>query len=207
MGSVLVACEFSGRVREAFRSRGHNAWSCDILPAEDGSPYHYQGDMRHVFSRPFAIGGFDLLIAHPPCTYLTNSGARWWKTRRQEQAEALDFVQWVMELPIERIAVENPPGAIGTAIRKADQYVQPYMFGHPESKKTGLWLKGLPNLVATNDVREEMMLLPVSQRNRVHWMSPGPNRWKERSRTFQGIANAMAEQWGALLDAETLKAA
>jgi site-specific DNA-cytosine methylase len=191
---VLVACEFSGTVRRAFRSLGHDAWSCDILPAEDGDEHHMQCDVRAV---PMGYGNhWDLMIAHPPCTYLTNAGARWWAQRQQEQADALDFVRYLLGLPIERIAIENPPGRIGTAIRKADQYIQPWQFGHMETKTTGLWLRGLPKLKPTNDVRAEMMLLPLSKRSRVHWMPPGPDRWKERSRTYAGIAHAMAEQWG-----------
>lgn len=188
---VLVACEFSGVVREAFRAKRHDAWSCDILPAEDGSPFHFHGSIRDV-----PMAGWDLMIAHPPCTYLTNAGARWWPKRQQEQADALEFVRWLMALPIPRIALENPPGRIGSQIRKADQYVHPWQFGHMETKTTGLWLKNLPQLVPTNDVRAEMMNLTLAERSRVHWMPPGPNRWKERSRTFQGIADAMAHQWG-----------
>lgn len=195
---VLVACEYSGRVREAFRALGHEAWSCDLLPSEDNSLWHYTGELRHFFTEPCAWAGFDLMVAHPPCTYLTNAGARWWADRRQEQAAALDFVRWLMKLPIERIAIENPPGKIGTAIRKADQYVHPWQFGHPETKTTGLWLKNLPLLKPTNDVREQMLALPPKERNRVHWMSPSPDRWKERSRTYTGIAEAMAAQWGSV---------
>lgn len=191
---ILIACEFSGTVRRAFRALGHDAWSCDLLPAEDGSEFHLQCDIRDV---PIGYGNeWDQLIAHPPCTYLTNSGARWWKDRRREQIEALDFVRYLMSLPIPRKAIENPPGAIGTAIRKADQYIQPWMFGHPETKKTGLWLENLPKLRTTNDVSIDMMKLTLAQRSRVHWMPPGPNRWKERSRTYVGIAEAMANQWG-----------
>ncbi len=190
---VLVACEYSGRVRQAFRDRGHDAWSCDMFePAEDGSPFHWSGDAEE-----FAYeGGWDLMIAHPPCTYLTNAGARWWPNRQREQAEALEFVRQLMNAPIERIAIENPPGRIGSQIRKADQYVHPWQFGHMETKTTGLWLKNLPLLQPTSIVKDEMDKLPASVKHRVHWMKPGPDRWKERSRTYTGIAAAMAEQWG-----------
>lgn len=192
---VLVACEYSGRVRQAFLDRGHDAWSCDLYePAEDGSPRHIQGDA----ARCAYEGGWDLMICHPPCTYLTNAGARWWPKRAKEQAEALDFVRVLLCAPIDRIALENPPGRIGSAIRKADQYIHPWQFGHMETKRTGLWLKNLPHLKPTNDVREEMKTLPEKEKHRVHWMSPGPDRWKERSRTYTGIAQAMANQWGDL---------
>jgi len=205
---VLVACEYSGRVRQAFRRMGHHAYSCDILPAEDGSPFHIQRDVREI------LGGWaplehwqiehdrtpwDLMICHPPCTYLTNAGARWWPGRQQEQADALDFVRLLLAAPIPRIALENPPGRIGSQIRKADQYVHPWEHGHMETKTTGLWLKNLPLLVPTNNVRDAMDKLPPAEKHRVHWMKPGPDRWKERSRTYQGIANAMAAQWGVLL--------
>jgi site-specific DNA-cytosine methylase len=190
---VLVACEFSGRVRQAFRALGHDAWSCDLFePAEDGSPWHRAGDAVRIARE----GGWDLMIAHPPCTHLTNAGARWWADKEQEQAEALEFVRELMDAPIPRIAIENPPGKIGTAIKPATQYIQPWQFGHCETKKTGLWLKGLPLLRSTHNVFDEMMLLPLAVRSRVHWMKPGPDRWKERSRTYEGIARAMAEQWG-----------
>lgn len=188
---VLVACEYSGRVRDAFRAKGHDAWSCDLLPSESSQSYHVEGDVRNELYR-----GWDLMVAHPPCTYLTRAGARWWKGREGEQQEALDFVQLLMDAPIPFIAIENPPGAIGTRIRPADQYVQPWMFGHPETKSTGLWLKGLPKLKPTNDVQQEMLALPMKLRSRVHYAAPGPDRWKERSTTLQGIAEAMAQQWG-----------
>jgi site-specific DNA-cytosine methylase len=183
---VLVACEYSGRVREAFRRMGHDAWSCDLLPSEDESPHHIIGPVEFG---PIVYGGvWDLMIAHPPCTHLAVSGARWWAEKRQEQAQALEFVRWLMSLPIPRIAIENPVSIISTAIRKPDQIIQPWQFGHGETKATCLWLKNLPKLTATQvvDGREA----------RVHRMSPGPDRWKERSRTYQGIADAMAMQWG-----------
>lgn len=190
---VLVACEYSGRVREAFRALGHEAYSCDLLESEDNSPYHIQGDVV-----PLLGPWWDLLIAHPPCTYLTNAGARWWPGREREQQEALDFVRLLMSAPVPKIAIENPPGKIGTAIRPASQYIHPWEHGHPETKKTGLWLKGLPNLKPTHNVHAEMMQLTLAQRSRVHWMPPGPDRWKERSRTYLGVARAMADQWSNL---------
>jgi hypothetical protein len=183
---VLVACEFSGIVSQAFRNRGHQALSVDLLPSENPHPWHYQGRVEDVLDNP----QWDALIAFPPCTHLAVSGARWWPQKQQEQAEALAFVQLLMDAPIPRIAIENPIGKISTAIRKPDQIIQPWQFGHGETKATCLWLKGLPPLQPTNvvDGREP----------RVHHASPGPDRWKERSRTLQGIADAMADQWGAL---------
>ena len=182
---VLIACEYSGRVREAFRLRGHNVTSCDLLPAEDGSQFHYQGDVFDIIKK-----GWDLMIAHPPCTHLAVSGARHFAEKRADgrQQEALDFVRALMYAPIDRIAIENPVSIISSQIRKADQYIQPWQFGHGETKKTGLWLKNLPKLVPSNIVE--------GRADRIHKMPPSPDRWKERSRTYQGIANAMAEQWG-----------
>jgi site-specific DNA-cytosine methylase len=185
---VLVACEFSGVVREAFRARGHDAWSCDLLPAEDGSPWHIQDDVLNLLREP--AGFDDLMIAHPPCTHLAVSGARWFKDKQLEQAEALSFVAALMLAPIKRICVENPISILSTRMRKPDQIIQPWMFGHGETKATCLWLKGLPKLVPTNMVPGRVP--------RVHRMPPGPDRWKERSRTYTGIAAAMADQWGAL---------
>jgi hypothetical protein len=179
---VLVACEFSGIVRDAFLERGHDAMSCDLLPTESPGP-HYQGDVRDVFG-----DGWDLMVAHPPCTFLAVSGARWFAERRQEQADALAFVRLLLAAPIPRIALENPVSVISSAIRKPDQIIQPWQFGHGETKATCLWLKGLPKLTPTNIVPE--------RHARVHLASPGPDRWKERSRTLPGIAAAMAEQWG-----------
>jgi site-specific DNA-cytosine methylase len=178
---VLVACEFSGIVRNAFRDSGHDAWSCDLLSTERiGS--HYEGDVRNILN-----DGWDLMIAHPPCTHLAVSGARWFKDKQIEQAEALDFVRLLMSAPIPRICIENPVSIISTHIIKPDQIIQPWMFGHGETKATCLWLKGLPKLQPTNivDGREA----------RIHKMPPSRTRWKERSRTYQGIADAMAEQW------------
>ena len=181
---VLVACEFSGVVREAFRRRGHDAWSCDLLPAEDGSEFHIQ---FYVESTAYS-GKWDLMIAHPPCTHLAVSGARWFKDKQQEQADALGFVRFLMDAPIPRIAIENPISIISSRIRKPDQIIQPWQFGHGETKATCLWLKNLPPLKPTNVVE--------GREARVHKMPPGPDRWRERSRTFTGIAEAMAEQWG-----------
>ena len=185
---VLVACEFSGIVREAFRARGHSAWSADLLDAEDGCHFHSKGDLLRKV--PEFWDGWDLMIAHPPCTHLAVSGARWFKEKRAEQADALAFVQFLMGVPIPRIAIENPVSVISTAIRRPDQIIQPWQFGHGETKATCLWLKNLPKLVPTKIVE--------GRTPRVHHASPGPDRWKERSRTLQGIADAMAEQWGCL---------
>lgn len=189
---VLIACEYSGIVRDAFIAKGHSAMSCDLLPTERSGP-HYTGDVRDVL-----CPDWDLLIAHPPCTFLTRSGARWWPNRELEQKAALDFVRLLMNSGIPKIAIENPPGAIGTQIRKADQYVHPWEFGHAENKMTGLWLQGLPKLMSTDNVRTKMLNLPIKEQNRCHYAAPGPDRWKERSRTYQGIADAMADQWGSI---------
>ena len=181
---VLIACEFSGVVRRAFRDKGHDAWSCDLLPCEDHSLFHYQGDA--VFQ---SHGDWDLMIAHPPCTHLAVSGARWFREKREQQQESLDFVRKLMSAPIERICIENPVSIISSRIRKPDQIIQPWQFGHGETKATCLWLKNLPKLVPTNIVE--------GREPRVHHASPGPDRWKERSRTLHGIAEAMATQWGS----------
>jgi hypothetical protein len=179
---VLVACEFSGIVRDAFADRGHFAMSCDLIPSERPGN-HYQGDVRKVL-----LDGWDLMIAHPPCTYLAVSGARWFKDRQIEQWNALAFVHVLLDNPIPRIALENPVSVISSRIRKPDQIIQPWMFGHGETKATCLWLKGLPKLEPTDVVD--------GRSPRVHHASPGPDRWKERSRTLPGIAAAMADQWG-----------
>lgn len=183
---VLIACEFSGVVRRAFVARGHQAVSCDLLPAEDGSPDHRQCDVRDLLG-----DRWDLLIAHPPCTRLTVAGARWFKGREAEQAEALAFVRALLDAPIPRIALENPIGVISTRIRKPDQIIQPWQFGHGETKATCLWLKNLPPLVPTEIVAGRVA--------RVHREPPSPDRWKRRSRTYDGIAAAMADQWGRAL--------
>lgn len=189
---VLVACEFSGVVREAFRRRGHDAWSCDLLKAEDGSEFHIEGGAERVATNRRIP--WDLVIAHPPCTHLAVSGARWFKERQEEQRWAIRFFMRMIDAPAERVAVENPIGIMSTRYRKPDQIIQPWMFGHGETKATCLWLKGLPKLVPTNVVE--------GRTPRVHYASPGLDRWKERSRTLQGIADAMAEQWGAPADLE-----
>ena len=179
---ALVACEFSGKVRDAFTARGHYALSCDLLPSERPGE-HILGDVRDILS-----DGWDLMVAHPPCTHLAVSGARWFKYKQQEQQEALEFVIELMEAPIPKICIENPISIISTRIRKPDQVIQPWQFGHGEVKATCLWLKNLPKLTPTHIVE--------GREARVHKMPPGPDRWKERSRTYPGIAEAMAEQWG-----------
>jgi site-specific DNA-cytosine methylase len=179
---VLVACEFSGVVREAFKARGHDAWSCDLLPTEIPGQ-HIQGDVLKV------LGDYwDLMIAHPPCTHLAVSGARWFKGKMREQAEALDFVRLLLAAPIPRICLENPVSVISSRIRKPDQVIQPWQFGHGETKATCLWLKNLPLLSPTQIVQ--------GRDARIHRMPPSPDRWRNRSRTFPRIAEAMAEQWG-----------
>lgn len=179
--NILVACEYSGIVRSAFAALGHNAWSCDLLPTEIPGQ-HYQGDVRDLLKEKW-----DLMIAHPPCTHLAVSGARYFYRKQAEQAEALEFVRLLMNAPIEHIAVENPISIISSRIRKPDQIIQPWQFGHGETKATCLWLKNLPKLQPSNIVE--------GREQRIHKMPPSPERWKERSRTFQGIANAMAAQW------------
>jgi site-specific DNA-cytosine methylase len=179
---VLIACEFSGTVRDAFLARGHDAISCDLLPTESPGP-HYQGDVMDIIN-----DGFDLMIAHPPCTHLAVSGARWFKDKLTEQAEALEFVRKLLSAPIPRIALENPISIISSRIRKPDQIIQPWQFGHGETKATCLWLKNLPLLTPTNIVE--------GREAKVHKMPPGPDRWKLRSKTYAGIGKAMAEQWG-----------
>lgn len=193
---VLVACEFSGTVRRAFRALGHDAWSCDLLPAEDGSEFHCQGDILEVFT---SLAGVDLLIAHPPCTHLAVSRARWFAGKKTEQEAALLFVRRLMGLWVPHIALENPISIISSHIRKPDQIIQPWQFGHGETKATCLWLKNLPPLTPTNIVE--------GREARVHKMPPCQDRWKERSRTYEGIAAAMAEQWGAYVAAQKREAA
>lgn len=193
---VLVACEFSGIVRDAFRNRGHDAWSCDLLPSERGQP-HLECDINLVL-----YDDWDLLIGHPPCDHLAVSGARWFPEKRADgrQQEAVRFfMHLATAMHIPHIAIENPIGIMSSEYRKPDQIIQPYQFGHPEKKATCLWLHNLPKLVPTRNVYEEMLALPLSQSTRVHYASPGPDRWKERSRTLQGIADAMADQWGSVL--------
>jgi site-specific DNA-cytosine methylase len=179
---VLIACEFSGVVRDAFARKGHFAMSCDLLPTETLGN-HYQGDIKDLLSLKW-----DLMIAHPPCTHLAVSGARWFKDKKREQEEALSFVKMLMEVNISKISIENPISIISSKIRKPDQIIQPWQFGHGETKKTCLWLKNIPLLQPTNVVS--------GRKARIHKMAPSPNRWKDRSRSYFGIAAAMADQWG-----------
>ena len=180
---ILIACEYSGRVRDAFRDRGHDAVSCDLLPTDMPGP-HYQGDVSDILK-----DGWDMLIAFPPCTHLAVSGARWFKDKQADgrQQAALDFVRLLLDAKIDKIAIENPVSIISSHIRKPDQTIQPWQFGHGETKRTCLWLKNLPLLTPTDivDGREQ----------RIWKMPPSPDRWKLRSQTFQGIADAMAGQW------------
>lgn len=194
---VLISCEYSGRVRDAFIAMGHDAMSCDLLPTDAAGP-HYQGDVFDL-----DLTQFDLMIAHPPCTYLTNAGVTWLHRDKERWAMLDDgaaFFKRLLEAPIPRICIENPimhkyaKERIGGV--KQSQVIQPWMFGHMEQKATCLWLKGLPLLQPTNNVKEEMMKLPDNERQRLHYLPPSADRWKLRSTTYQGIANAMAEQWG-----------
>jgi len=182
MMKVLVACEFSGIVREAFKKRGHDAWSCDLLPTEIPGQ-HIQGDVREYLDTRW-----DMMIAFPPCTHLAVSGARWFKNKHWEQESAISFFMDLVEAPIMKICIENPIGIMSTIHHKPNQIIQPWMFGHGETKATCLWLKNLPQLKPTNIVAGRVA--------RVHREPPSPDRWKNRSRTYQGIADAMAEQWG-----------
>lgn len=180
---ILIACEFSGIVREAFKEyTNQDVWSCDLLDTEIPGK-HIKGNVLDIIN-----DNWDLMIAHPPCTHLAVSGARWFKNKLKEQQEALDFVNILMQSPIEKIAIENPVSVISSKIRKPDQIIQPWQFGHGETKATCLWLKNLPKLIPTNIVE--------GRENRIHKMPPSNERWKNRSRTFKGIANAMAKQWG-----------
>lgn len=180
---ILIACEFSGVVRRAFRDRGYKAYSCDLLPSEDSSPYHIQGDVLDILN-----DGWAMMISHPPCTHLAVSGARWFHLKQKEQQEALEFAQRLLDAPIDKIVLENPVSIISSRIRKPDQIIQPWMFGHGETKKTCLWLKNLPKLIPTNivDGREQ----------RIWKLPPSEDRWKLRSITYQGVADAFAEQYG-----------
>lgn len=194
---VLVACEYSGTVRDAFIRAGHDAMSCDLLPTDAPGP-HYQGDVRDVLD-----DGWDLMVAHPPCTYLSVSGMHWTKRGLRDPQlteDALDFVRLLMDAPIDRIAVENPVSVISSRIRKPDQIIQPWMFGHNASKQTCLWLKGLPKLKPTKTIeprivngRKRWANQTDSGQNR---LPPSDDRWKIRSETYEGIATAMASQWG-----------
>ena len=188
---VLVACEYSGRVRDAFIAKGHEAMSCDLLPTEKPGP-HYQGDVRDVMDYPW-----DLMIAHPPCTDLSVSGAAGFEKKKMNGSQQMSasFFMMLAKSDIPRIAIENPICIMSRLWRKPDQIVQPWMFGHMEQKATCLWLKNLPVLHPTNDVKAQMMELPKNKRERLHYLPPSDDRWKLRSETFQGIADAMAEQW------------
>lgn len=195
---ILIACEYSGRTRDAFIAKGHEAVSCDFLPTEQPGPHH-QGDVLEILN-----DGWDLMIAHPTCTYLTNSGVCWLHkdpTRWEKMRQGAEFFKKLLNAPIPKKAIENPimhKYAVEIIGRRQNQVVQPWMFGHPESKATGLWLEGLPLLKETNNVRDYMKTLPKNQQQRLHYLPPTKDRWKERSRTFDGIANAFAEQWGAV---------
>lgn len=190
---VIVGCEFSQVVTKAFRDRGHDAYSCDLLPGEINKDWHFQCDIRDILNDKWDLG-----IFHPPCTHLAVSGARWFKDKKVEQAEALEFVRLLLDAPIQRIALENPISIISSHIRKPDQIIQPWQFGHGETKATCLWLKNLPKLQPTNIVE--------GREQRIWKMPPGENRWKERSRTFEGIAKAMAEQWGTFIRSRNVAA-
>lgn len=199
---ILVACEFSGTVRDAFAARGHDAWSCDLLPTERPGQ-HIQGDVLQVLA-----DGFDLMVAHPPCTYLTVSGNKWMKPefaerfprRHEQREEAVAFFLALYHAPIARVAVENPIGVMSTRFRKPDQVVQPWMFGHGETKATCLWLRGLSPLLPTHHKDGDLFTdpAPTERVQRLHLLPPSPTRWAERSKTYPGIAQAMADQWGAL---------
>jgi hypothetical protein len=191
---VLIACEYSGTVRDAFAAAGHDALSCDLLPTDVPGP-HWQGDVREVLGM-----GWDLMIAHPPCTHLAVSGAKWFHRKQAEQAEALNFVRLLLDAPIPRIALENPVSIISTRVRKPDQIIQPYEHGHEATKTTCLWLKGLPHLTPTNIVGKGARHVTKSGKSLPEWynLPPSADRWKLRSATFPGIAAAMAAQWGAL---------
>lgn len=200
---VLVACEYSGTVREAFRRKGHDAWSCDLLPADDNSPYHYQGDVCDLVY--FKRCQWDLVIAHPPCTHLAVSGARWFKDKEREQLAALEFVQWFVDCYKEgyfnALCIENPVSIISSKIRKPDQIIQPWQFGHEATKTTCLWLYNLPKLVPTKIVSKGKRHVTKSGRSLPEWynLPPSPDRWKLRSKTFPGIGEGMAEQWANIL--------
>jgi len=194
---VLVACEESQAVTIAFRSKGHEAYSCDLEDCSGGHPeWHFKQDVTELLKEKW-----DLIIAFPPCTHLAVSGAAWFEQKRKDgrQQQGIDFFLKFTELDCPMVAIENPVGIMSSIYRKPNQIIQPYMFGHPETKKTCLWLKNLPKLLETNNVHEYMTTLPKKERERIHYTSPGPDRGKIRSKTFQGIADAMAEQWGGNL--------
>ena len=190
---VLIACEFSGITREAFTRKGHDAWSCDFLPTEIPSEKHYEGDVFDLIDTEH----WDLMIAHPPCTHLATAGASHFPKKKMRQRRAVAFVQDLLDSPIHRIALENPISIISTVIRKPDQWIQPWMFGHDEMKKTGFWLKNLPLLKSTKIMRTHSRGANVTPSGQ-NKLSPSPTRWMDRSRTYPGIAEAMADQWGRL---------
>ena len=194
---LLVACECSGVVREAFAKKGWDAWSCDLLPTDQPSDKHIQGDCLEAI----ASQKWDMIIAHPPCTHLSLSGAKYWAEKRADgrQQAAIKFVENIWDADCPRICIENPVGALTkhSKLGKASVYIQPYEFGHAEQKRTGLWLKGLPKLQGTKFI--DVKGLPNKERHRLHWLPPSKDRWKIRSTTFQGIADAMADQWGGLV--------
>lgn len=190
---VLIACEFSDTVRKAFTNKGHDAWSCDLLDSDNGSKYHIKDDVLNHLK-----DGWDMMIAHPPCTFMCNSGVSWLSkdgSRWGELQKANEFFHRLWNAPIERIAIENPIPHKYALLPKYSQIIQPYQFGHAERKATCLWLKNLPLLQPTTDLYDEMKSLPKSQSQRIHYTSPGKDRWKIRSKTFEGIAQAMADQW------------
>lgn len=203
---ILIACEYSGVTRRAFQALGHTVWSADFEPAEDGSEWHYQGDCFDLILNM----GFDLMIAHPPCTYLSVSGLHWNKRgvmvdgrpRAELTEEALEFVQRLMDAPIKRICIENPVSCISSRIRKPDQIIQPWQFGEDASKATCLWLKGLPKLVPTQLVEGRLVDGKRRWANQTdsgqNKLAPSKDRWKDRSRTYPGIAKAWADQWGSI---------
>lgn len=199
---VLVGCESSGTVREAFRACGFDAWSCDLLPADDGSEHHLEADVCTMIQ----VCSWDLIILHPPCTCLAVSGNRWYGSGQPKYSERLEAVEWTRGLwdlaksQSTRVALENPVGVLHRmAGMPVTQYIQPYQFGHMEQKKTGLWLHNLPALKETKNVKAEMLELPKEERERIWRLPPSKDHWKIRSKTFQGIADAMAKQWGDVL--------
>lgn len=191
---ILIACEESQTVCKAFREKGHEAFSCDILPCSGGHPeWHIQGDVLPILEQEW-----DMIIAFPPCTHLAVSGAAWFaqKIADGRQQQGVGFFMAIADAKCEKIAIENPVGIMSNKYRKPDQIIHPWQFGHPEKKTTCLWLKGLPKLTPTNIVKEEMKKLPKNLQERIHYLPPSKDRAKIRSKTFQGIADAMAEQWG-----------
>ena len=199
---ILVACEYSGTVRDAFRKRGHDAWSCDILPTDSDPQYHLQQDVTELLAQEW-----DMIIAHPPCTDLAVSGAAWFEEKRKDgrQQASIEFFMKFANCDCPKLCIENPIGIMSTLWKRPTQIIQPWMFGHTETKSTCLWLRGLPMLLPTNNVKHEMMLLPKNQRERMHYLPPTPDRGKIRSKTYVGIAQAMAEQWGAEIESRQIE--